>query len=179
MTVSRFSRVDSKWLRVLSMATVASSTCDAMMQSSWVVRLRSFLPIRLACTSCSWICQTWISLSPKHGSRSQPPANEEIQACTRRWVYPSVRVSMCSCSVHPCMRACEYSGKKTKQKDRLFGSGDCRVEWGSSTWRGGGWKVRCRPRKIIFLGFRGREPGMSRKLCRDVPDPGEVSKKFV
>ena len=48
--------------------------------------------------------------------------------------------------------------------------------WGSSTRRGGGQKVRALPRKFVFLGFRGREPGMSREFCRDVPDSDGVQK---
>ena len=53
--------------------------------------------------------------------------------------------------------------------------------WGSSARRGGGRKVRALLRKVCF-GFRGREPGMSRDICRDVPDPrgcSSCTKKFV
>ena len=48
--------------------------------------------------------------------------------------------------------------------------------WGSSTRRGGGRKLRARPRNFVFLGFRREESGMSREFCRDVPDPGGVQK---
>ena len=48
--------------------------------------------------------------------------------------------------------------------------------WGSSTRRGGGRKVRALLRKFVFLGFRGREPGMSWEFRRDVPDPWGCSK---
>ena len=48
--------------------------------------------------------------------------------------------------------------------------------WGSSTRRGGGRKLRARPRNFVFLGFRREESGMSRELCRDVPTPGGVQK---
>ena len=50
--------------------------------------------------------------------------------------------------------------------------------WGSSTRRGGGRKVRARPRKFVFLGFPREESGMSRKFCRDVPDPRGCSKSL-
>ena len=39
--------------------------------------------------------------------------------------------------------------------------------WGYSTRRGGGRKLRARPRKFVFLGFRREETGMSREFCRD------------
>ena len=65
----------------------------------------------------------------------------------------------------------ESSGKKKTHKDKLFVSGDREVGWGSSTRRGGGRKLRARPRKFVFLGFRREESGMSREFCRDVPDP--------
>ena len=48
--------------------------------------------------------------------------------------------------------------------------------WGSSTRRGGGRKLRARPRNFVFLGFRREESGMSREFCRDVPDPWRCSK---
>ena len=48
--------------------------------------------------------------------------------------------------------------------------------WGSSTRRGGGQKLRARPRNFVFLGFRREESGMSREICRDVPDPWRCSK---
>ena len=48
--------------------------------------------------------------------------------------------------------------------------------WGSSTRRGGGRKLRARPRKFFFLGFQREESGMSREFCRDVPDPWGCSK---
>ena len=55
--------------------------------------------------------------------------------------------------------------------------------WGSSARRGGGRKVRARPRKFVCLGFGREELGMSRKFCQDVPAPGGVqkvsAKKFV
>ena len=70
------------------------------------------------------------------------------------------------------------SGKKKEHKDKLFGSGDRPVGWGSSTRRGGGRKLRARPRKFVFLGFRREESGMSREFCRDVPDPWGCSKSL-
>ena len=51
--------------------------------------------------------------------------------------------------------------------------------WGSSARRGGGRKLRARPRNFVFLGFRREESGMSREFCRDVPDLVAVFKKFV
>ena len=50
--------------------------------------------------------------------------------------------------------------------------------WGSSTRRGGGRKLRARPRNFVFLGFRREESGMSREFCRDVPDPWRCSKSL-
>ena len=50
--------------------------------------------------------------------------------------------------------------------------------WGSSTLRGGGQKLRARPRNFVFLGFRREESGMSREFCRDVPDPSRCSKSL-
>ena len=50
------------------------------------------------------------------------------------------------------------------------------MEWGSSTRRGEGQKVRALPRKFVFLGFRGEESGISREFCRDIPDPWGCSK---
>ena len=47
---------------------------------------------------------------------------------------------------------------------------------GVFTRRGGGRKVRARPRKFVCLGFRRQESGMSRDFCRDVPDPWRCSK---
>ena len=70
------------------------------------------------------------------------------------------------------------SGKKKEHKDKLFGSGDRPVGWGSSTRRGGGRKLRARPRKFVFLGFRREESGTSREFCRDVPDPWGCSKSL-
>ena len=70
------------------------------------------------------------------------------------------------------------SGKKKEHKDKLFGSGDRPVGWGSSTRRGGGQKLRARPRKFVFLGFRREESGMSQEFCRDVPDPWGCSKSL-
>ena len=70
------------------------------------------------------------------------------------------------------------SSKNNERKDKLFGPGDCWVGWGSSTRRGGGRKVRALPRKFVFLGFRGRESGMSQEFCRDVPDPWGCSKSL-
>ena len=61
------------------------------------------------------------------------------------------------------------SGKEKEHKDYLFGPGGCRVGWVSFTGRGGGRKVRALPRKVVFLEYRGREPGMSQECCRDVP----------
>ena len=63
-------------------------------------------------------------------------------------------------------------------KDKLFGSGDRPVGWGSSTRRGGGQKLRAHPRKFVFLGFRREESGMSQEFCRDVPDPWGCSKSL-
>ena len=40
---------------------------------------------------------------------------------------------------------------------------------GTSTRRGGGRKVLSLPQKSVFLGFRGRELGMSQESCRDGP----------
>ena len=40
--------------------------------------------------------------------------------------------------------------------------------WGSSCEGMG--QFRALLRKFVFIGFRGREPGMSQELCRDVPD---------
>ena len=48
--------------------------------------------------------------------------------------------------------------------------------WGSSTRRGGGRKVRALPRKLVFLGFRREESGMSLEFCQDVQDPCGCSK---
>ena len=50
--------------------------------------------------------------------------------------------------------------------------------WGSSTRRGGGQKVRARPRKFVFLGFRREESGMCREFAGMSRTPG-VFKKFV
>ena len=50
--------------------------------------------------------------------------------------------------------------------------------WGSFARRGDGRKVRARPRKFVFLGFRREESGMSRDFCRDVPDPWQCSKSL-
>ena len=52
--------------------------------------------------------------------------------------------------------------------------------WGGGLPRegGGGRKVRARPRKFVFLGFQGRESGMSRTFCRDVPNPWGCSKSL-
>ena len=56
--------------------------------------------------------------------------------------------------------------------------------WGSSTRRGGGRKLRARPRNFVFLGFR--IPWVSKRGIRDVPEilpgcpgPLAVFKKFV
>ena len=56
------------------------------------------------------------------------------------------------------------------------------VGWGSSTRRGGGRKVRARPRKFVFLGFQREVSGMSRKILPGCPGPLGVFtlfKKFV
>ena len=50
--------------------------------------------------------------------------------------------------------------------------------WGSSARRGGGRKVRALPRKFVFFGFRRDESGMSKEICRDVPDPWGCSKSL-
>ena len=50
--------------------------------------------------------------------------------------------------------------------------------WGSSTRRGGGRKLRARPRNFVCLGFRREESGMSQEFCRDVPDPWRCSKSL-
>ena len=73
----------------------------------------------------------------------------------------------------------QKSGKKKEHKDKLFGSGDRPVGWGSSARRGGDRKVRALLRKFVILGFRREESGMSREFCRDVPGPLAVFKKFV
>ena len=57
--------------------------------------------------------------------------------------------------------------------------------WGSSTRRGGGRKLRARPRNFVFLGFRREESGMkvcAKKLrahfsfpnCTGEPSPGHI-----
>ena len=72
-----------------------------------------------------------------------------------------------------------FRQEKRAQRLSFFGSGDRPVGWGSSTRRGGGRKLRARPRNFVFLGFRREESGMSREFCRDVPGPLAVFKKFV
>ena len=73
-----------------------------------------------------------------------------------------------------------HSAKKKEHKDSLLGPGDCRVGSGglSSARRCGGQKVHSLPRKFVFLGFRGREPGMSRGFCQDVPEPWACSESL-
>ena len=68
--------------------------------------------------------------------------------------------------------------RKKSTKINFLGSGDRPVGWGSSTRRGGGRKLRARPRKFVFLGFRREESVMSREFCRDVPDPWGCSKSL-
>ena len=47
---------------------------------------------------------------------------------------------------------------------------------GSSTRRGGGRKLGALPRKFVFLGLQGEEPGISQAFCWDVTDPWGVRK---
>ena len=77
--------------------------------------------------------------------------------------------------------SCWDWGLQARQKStkiNFLGSGDRPVGWGSSTRRGGGRKLRARPRKFVFLGFRREESGMSREVCRDVPDSWGCSKSL-
>ena len=92
--------------------------------------------------------------------------------------HQTLRKLQGTCATFALQRSSTNSGKKKEHKDKLFGSGDRPVGWGSSTRRGGGQKLRARPRKFVFLGFRREESGMSREFCRDVPDPWGCSKSL-
>ena len=80
-------------------------------------------------------------------------------------------------------RACWWARPKLRQEKRaqrlsFWVRRHSPVGWGSSTRRGGGRKLRARPRNFVFLGFRREESGMSREFCRDVPDPWRCSKSL-
>ena len=61
--------------------------------------------------------------------------------------------------------------RKKSTKINFLGPETARWGGGLVTRRGGGRKLRARPRKFVFLGFRREESGMSREFWRDVPDP--------
>ena len=56
------------------------------------------------------------------------------------------------------------------------GKKSIKIHFSVGRLKGASRKVCSLPRKFVFLGFRGREPGMSPEFRRDVPDTGRVRK---
>ena len=105
--------------------------------------------------------------------------DREMAGMSLVWNIPGIRGRTRGFSINfnpGKLRVCFFQARKKSTRINFFRSGDHPVGWGSSTQRGGGRKVRALPRKFVFPGFRREESGMSRKFCRDVPDPWGHSK---
>ena len=108
-------------------------------------------------------CQISVSPRVNPGPRwSREPFHESFRwRCSNFWVEICVARGDTRCSCFFLSHVTLNSGKKKEPKPKLFGP--VRVGWGSSTWTGGGQKVRYVPRnqgnQTFWAGYPGILPG--------------------